>query len=391
MHPLTVGLVIANEDLRNDVRGCLRNAAARVVLDQEFPVETLQLKRLNLDLLLIDITPEGETLEETIRRIKMVSPGSMVAVVHNSPDPEVILGAMRAGADEFVLPPFEEKLASALQRVASQIAKREAASRPAGKVVGFVSAKGGCGASTVACHIASEFQRATQHDVLLADLDLESGLVGFLMKTATQYSILDAVKNVHRLDYSFWKGLVSNTRPRLDVMPGPSGLTISDPWDPTHFREVFRLVRSMYGWVLADLGRTLNPIALTVLDDLDEVYLVTTPSVTALYQAKLFIARITDVGFPRNQLRLILNRVPKRYELTSDDMQRSLGLPVYAELPDRPELDDAYAAGKLLGGNSDLGKAFSDLALKIAGMREEKARGWSSFFSTKKEPGFLGA
>ncbi len=391
MHPLTVGLVIANEDLRNDVRGCLRTAGVRVVLDQEFPVETLQLKRLSLDLVLLDINPEGEMIEETIRRVKTVSPASMVAVVHASPDPEVILGAMRAGADEFVLPPFEEKLSSALQRISAQISKREAANRPAGKVVGVVSAKGGCGASTVACHVASEFQRATQHDVLLADLDLESGLVGFLMKTTTQYSMLDAVKNVHRLDYSFWKGLVSNTRPRLDVMPCPGGLTISDPWDPTHFREVFRLVRSMYGWVIADLGRTLNPIALTVLDDLDEVFLVTTPSVTALYQAKLFISRITDIGFPRNQLRLIVNRVPKRYELTSDDMQRSLGVPVYAELPERPELDDAYAAGKLLGGSSDLGKAFGDLALKMAGMREEKAKSWSSFFSTKKEPGFMGA
>lgn len=390
MHPLTLGLVVPNEDLRNDVRGCLRNAGVRVVLDQEFPVETLQLKRLSMDLVLIDINPEGETLEETIRRIKAVSPQSMVAVVHNSPDPEVILGAMRAGADEFILPPFEEKLAAAIQRIAAQIAKREAAARPAGKVAGFVSAKGGCGASTVACHVAAEFQRSTQHDVLLADLDLESGLVGFLMKTATQYSVLDAIKNVHRLDYSFWKGLVSSTRPRLDVMPGPSGLTISDTWDPTHFREVFRLVRSMYGWVIADLGRTLNPILLTALDELDEVFLVTTPSVTALYQAKLFIQRITDMGFPRNQLRLVVNRVPKRHEFTLEDMQRSLGVPVYATLPERPELDDAYAAGKLLGGNSDLGKALCDLTLKMAGMREDKARIWSSFFNTKKEPGYLG-
>ncbi len=390
MHPLTLGLVIANEDLRNEVRGYLRNAGVRVVLDQEFPVETLQLKRLSMDLVLIDINPEGETIEEMIRRIKVVSPQSMVAVVHNSPDPDVILGAMRSGADEFILPPFGEKLASAIHRMAAQIAKREAAARPAGKVVGFVSAKGGCGASTVACHVASEFQRATQHDVLLADLDLESGLVGFLMKTATQYSVLDAIKNVHRLDYSFWKGLVSNTRPRLDVMPSPSGLTISDPWDPTHFREVFRQVRSMYGWVIADLGRTLNPILLSALDELDEVFLVTTPSVTALYQAKLFIQRITDVGFPRNQLRLIVNRVPRRHEFTPEDMQRSLGVPVYAELPERPELDDAYAAGKLLGGNSDLGKALADLTLKMAGMREEKPKSWSSFFGTKKEPSYLG-
>jgi pilus assembly protein CpaE len=390
MHLFKVGLAIANENLRDCVRGYLHTAGVRVVLDQEPPIETGQLKRFGLDLVLVDVNPEGGTVEETIRRIKTVSPGTMVAIVHESPDPEVILGAMRAGADEFVLPPFEEKLALALQRIAGQLSKREAANRPSGKVIGIVSAKGGCGASTVACHMAAELQRATRHDVLLADLDLESGLIGFLMKTANQYSILDAVKNIQRLDYSFWKGLVSNARPRLDVMPAPDGLVLSDTWNPTHFKDVFRLIRSMYGWVIADLGRTLNPIALTVLDDLDEVFLVATPSVAALYQAKLFINRITGIGFPLHQLRLVLNRVPKRCELTPDDLRRALGLSVYAELPERPELDAAYAEGKLLGATSDLGKALAGVAWKMAGIREEKTRSWS-FFSTKKEPGFLEA
>ena len=390
MEALTIGLAISDDELRQEAHACVRLLGVRVVLDQAQPVETLQLKRLNPDFLLIGAGVSGELLEEQVRRIKTVSPWIKVVVIHRSSDPEVILEAMRAGADEFISTPLGDRLREALGRFAEQIAQRELARRPAGKVVAFVSAQGGCGATTVACHLAAEFQRAKQQDILLADLDLESGLVAFLMKTATQFSVLDAVKNLYRLDHSFWKGLVSNGRPCLDVIASPSGLTISDVWNPAQMHDVFRLVRSLYGMVIVDLGRTLNPIALTLLDDLDELFLVSTPSITALYQAKRFIQRALDVGFPRRQLHLVLNRVPRLPDFQPEELERSLGLPVYAQLSDRPEeVEEVYRSGELLAPNSALGKQFSKLAMKVAGTREEKSKGFSSWFGARKaQPGY---
>jgi pilus assembly protein CpaE len=378
-------LAISDDELRQEVHACAQLQGIRVVLEQAHPVETLQLKRLNPDFLLIDAAPAGESLEDQVRRIKSVSPWVRVAVVHRSLDPEMILGAMRAGAEEFIPSPVADKLREALGRLSAQITQRDLANRPAGKVLGFVSAQGGCGATTVACHLAAEFQRAKQQGVLLADLDLESGLVAFLMKAATQFSVLDAVKNLHRLDQSFWKGLVSNGRPSLDVIPSPAGLTVSDVWNPAHLHEVFRLVRSFYGMVLVDLGRTLNAVALTLLGDLDELFLVSTPSITALYQAKRFIQRTLAVGFPRNQLHLVLNRVPKLPGFRPEELERSLGIPVYAELCDRPEeLEQVYSSGELLPPNSALGRQFSKLAMKMAGAPEGKPKGFTSWFGLKK-------
>jgi pilus assembly protein CpaE len=168
----------------------------------------------------------------------------------------------------------------------------------------------------------------------------------------------------------------------------------SDGTEVGQFRDVFRLIRSMYGWVIADLGRTLNPVTLAVLDDLDELYLVTTPSITALYQAKQFIRRMMEVGYSRQRLRLILNRVPKRHEFKSDDVQRSLGIAVFAELSDRLELDEAYTAGRLIAPESELGRQFSELALRVAGAQaagEKSKSGWGSLFGSKKaQPGYEG-
>ncbi len=80
-----------------------------------------------------------------------------------------------------------------------------AAPRAAGKAFGFISAKGGCGATTLVCHVAAELGRQNQK-VLLADLDLDAGMVAFITKTKAVYSILDAVNNLHRLDISLLEG-----------------------------------------------------------------------------------------------------------------------------------------------------------------------------------------
>ena len=282
MQTLTIGLAIADEELREEAHACVRLSGVRVALDQAHPVETLQLRRLNLDFLLMDENPGAESLEDQIRRVKAISPRVMVAVIHRSMDAAVILAALRAGAEEFIPFPIGDKLQQALGRLAAHLAGRIAANRPSGKVMGFVSAQGGCGATTVACHVAAEFQRTRKQDTLLADLDWESGLVGFLMKTATPFSVLDAAKNLHRLDHSYWKGLVANAMPRLDVIPAPNKRPASDALAPAQLQEVFKLLRSLYGTVIVDLGRTLNPTAVALLDDLEELYLVTTPSITAL-------------------------------------------------------------------------------------------------------------
>jgi Flp pilus assembly CpaE family ATPase len=46
--------------------------------------------------------------------------------------------------------------------------------------------------------------------VLLADLDLEAGIVRFLMRTKSPYSVMDALNSLQRLDQNYWNALISN-------------------------------------------------------------------------------------------------------------------------------------------------------------------------------------
>lgn len=139
---------------------------------------------------------------------------------------------------------------------------------------------------------------------------------------------------------------------------------------------MFQFLRTNYDWVVADLGRSLDPINFAVLDTVDEIYLVSTFDLPALHLGKQIIQRLLEAGFGRNQLRLILNRAPKRPDFTSGEVQKALGLPVFDMLPnDYPELYQAYSEGHLLPNTSELAKSLAGLASKITGVQpKEKAK-----------------
>ena len=93
--------------------------------------------------------------------------------------------------------------------------------RKLGKIYGFLSAKGGCGATTFACHVATAAASQMQKPVLLADLDFEAGLLRFILKAKPKYSMRDAIDNMHRMDSSYWNALVVRQANHLEFISAP--------------------------------------------------------------------------------------------------------------------------------------------------------------------------
>lgn len=142
---------------------------------------------------------------------------------------------------------------------------------------------------------------------------------------------------------------------------------------PEDFRHVLRFLRSSYDWTLVDLGRGLSMLSMTVLEELDECYLVSTLDIPSLHQAKSTIQALLDGGYGRDRLKLIINRWPKRADVSPDEIQTMLGLPVTAAVPeDYSSLYEAYADSRLASPKSNLGRSVGRLAVSLAGHVEEK-------------------
>ena len=375
MYPLTIGLAIENRELWEQAQGCLSDLPFRVIVEHQDVGDLSafldRLERMRPDVILVDISGWKEPLEALVASIRRASGDPMIIALNTSADAESILSSLRAGINEYLYPPLHDTLRKSLEkRSAERSRKGPGTTKGAGKSFGFLSAKGGCGATTIVCHVAAELGRQNQK-VLLTDLDLDAGMVGFITKTKAVYSILDAVNNLHRLDISYWKALVSNGVAGVEIMSSPLALASKRQPKDEQVRHVLAFARPHYDWTLADLGRSLSRMSMAALEELDEVCLVTTLEVPALHQSKQIVQTLLDSGYGKGRIRLILNRAPKRLEITSAELERMLGLPIFAMVPnDYPELYETYAEGRMLNRNSDLGRQIARLALRLANLEE---------------------
>ncbi|MBZ5619203.1 MAG: AAA family ATPase [Acidobacteriia bacterium] len=378
MYPLTIGLAIENRDMWEQVQACLTDLPFRIIVEHQDIGDISnfleRLERMRPDVVLVDISNWREPLEGLVGSIRNAISDPMIIALNTSADSDAILSSLRAGINEYLFPPLRESLRKALEkRSAERSRRRDINAKGAGKSFAFFSAKGGCGATTIVCHVAAELGRLNQK-VLLMDLDLDAGMIGFITKTKAVYSILDAVNNLHRLDISYWKALVSNGIPGVEIVASPLSLASKQQPKDDQVRQVLAFARPHYDWTLVDLGRSLSHLSMAALEEIDEVCLVTTLEVPALHQSKQIVQTLLDSGYGKGRIRLLLNRSPKRLDITPAELEKMLGLPIFAMIPnDYPELYETYAEGRMLNRNSDLGKQIARLASKLSGLEEEKS------------------
>jgi pilus assembly protein CpaE len=197
------------------------------------------------------------------------------------------------------------------------------------------------------------------------------------MNTKSTYSVTDALNNVARLDQSYWQALVSNGTPNLEILSGPGR---PKPVRHDNVRHVLSFVRTQYDWIVTDLGRGLSAGSLAALDGIDDTYLLTTLEVPALHYAKRVIETLLDTGYRRDRLHVVLNRAPKRSDITLQDLEGILGMPVWSVIPnDYLALQECAADRKLLSPNSYLGRHLTVLSQKIAGVEAPPKKKFSLF------------
>ena len=372
MRPLTSALILEKQNFRTQVLEAVKPLPIRIVLDQgafgAWHMVQDQLERLQPDVILMDLADQADESFFAIRQVRTLTRPPSVVVFHDNNDAQLILNAMRAGAAEFLTLPLERGvLSAALERISTLLPAGQTVKETRGRLIGFLSAKGGAGATTLICNIASFLRVATGKQVLLADLDMETGNVAFAMRATSQYSILEACRNISRLDLHYWKGLVSNGMPGLNILTAPADLQGVEPPQGVEIRQVLRFARTVHDFTMVDLPSRLNRMTLAVLEDVDQVFLITTADLPALHLANRTLRGLSDAGVPLGRVALLVNRISRRDQVTPEDIARNLNLPVYWSFPD--DFDAAtefYVKGSALQPQSDLGKAIRQFVHKIA-------------------------
>ncbi|HUQ95898.1 MAG TPA: response regulator, partial [Bryobacteraceae bacterium] len=339
-----------------------------------------RLKQGGVDVILLDLgLPDSNGLE-TFTRAKLQALGVPMILLSGDNHEQLALQMVQEGAQDYIVKGScnGNLLAKAIQYAIVRTAGR-GEQAPAGPnlgqatVIGVMGVKGGVGGTTIACNLAAELRRQTEKKTLLADLDLNSGTVSFLMGAESEYSVLDAIHNVDRLDQSFWEGLISPCSSGVDVLRSPSIPGAAEP-NADHLHLVLAMARKSYGWVVVDLGRP-SGFSLPLLDKVNELFLVTTTGIAALYEAKRSIDALRKMGFEGERLRVIVNQLTRTEEFSGNALGQLFGIPVYARFSAAAqELHDSCVQKRLPAVHSEFRVQMAGLARKMAGLQIEKPR-----------------
>jgi Flp pilus assembly CpaE family ATPase len=339
-----------------------------------------RLKQGNIDVIVLDLGLPDSTGAETFNSIKLQAARVPVILLTADRSEQLALQLVQAGAQDYLVKDScgGDTLAKAIQYAVMRSASRAADSLDSAPdqatIIGVMGVKGGVGSTTIACNLAVELRRQTDQKTLLADLDLDGGMVGFLMSAESDHTVLDAAANVDCLDAAFWGGLISHCRGELDVLRSPSLAGVAEP-DTDSLLRLLAALRKLYRWVVVDLARP-SRFSLPLLKKVTELFLVTSTDVPALYEAKRAIDGLRKAGVQGDRLRIIVNQVSSKQEISGTELDRLFGVPVYAKFSDAgQELHDACVQERLLGKNDAFRVRMASLARKVAGLQVEKPRG----------------
>jgi len=240
--------------------------------------------------------------------------------------------AMQAGARDY-LPDavVEAELLGALQRML-----RESHVSPGGggKLVAVMNAKGGSGATMLACNLAHQLS-ASGASTLLLDLDLQFGSVAHSLDIAPTHSHVEVMQQVEGLDSVALRGFCSHFSPTLHVLGGRSSdLCLAQDVHLEHLEALLQLARSSYDWVVVDLPRQIDHLTGVTLEQADHCYILLQQSLSHLKDASRLMQILrNDLGVQGNRLHVVVNRYSKTAPITLQDIGEALRCPDLQKLP----------------------------------------------------------
>lgn len=291
--------------------------------------------------------------------------------------PEFLINSMRAGVREVLPSPVTAPaLEAAVNRIAAKLSVAPAPRR--GKVLAFVPCKGGAGATFLATNLG--WQLAESKSVLLIDLNLQFGdALSFVHDGKAPSTLADVAQNMSRLDATLLAASTVKVTPNYSILAAPEDLAHAMEVKPEHVDAILALAVANYDFVILDVGRTLDTIAIKALDRAWRIFPVMQSSLPDLRNAARLLEAFRSLGYPPEKTELIINRFEKGGDIGIDQVQRAVGSVRLNTVPNSwREVTSSINHGDPLTRNgraNSVAKQLADFAQEISPTQEENRGG----------------
>ncbi|MBX9725724.1 MAG: hypothetical protein K2X09_00540 [Rickettsiales bacterium] len=288
--------------------------------------------------IVLDIGAHGhEVLEEIDALAQQCEPGTRVVAVGDTNDIDLFRAIIARGVMDYLpYPASSEAIVKALLTVvAAPVAAptpqapimQAPARNPNKRVILFMSAASGDGASTLALNTAYAMSQMSNGNTVLVDMDYQFGMVAKHLELQNQYGIGDLFDHPERgVDAVLIKRMVATYR-KLHVITSPADLRYLPVVNAESIRDLITTLSATYDNVIIDVPHVWLPWVATVAQQSTQLVLVAQLWLKSVSHASRMMRALRDIGVPAERVTAIINRSGAKFKeaIEPKDFERVCG------------------------------------------------------------------
>jgi pilus assembly protein CpaE len=336
-------------------------------------------------LLLVDISGIDLPLSQIHTLADVCEPGTTVVAIGDHNDVGLYRDLIDAGVSHYIVKPLTRELLTKALTPKVNSGDIGRSSLKLGKLVSVIGARGGVGATTLACNLAWHLANRQSRRVALVDLDLQHGDCGFLFNLNTAPGFRDALANPLRLDHLLLDRIMTQHGERLFVLGSEEPLHEHVQFTAPAIDALFSVLQSQFHYVVVDVPRSSAPAYRRAVEIADRRIIVVDQTMRAMRDASRLI-RLFNSGTPgiehsaEHRNIFVVNRIGEagNRSLSLKEIQSILKVQPTGLIPFLPSLmTPAAHAGEIAANKrGKFADAVGVLALELSG-RHQRRRWWS--------------
>lgn len=276
---------------------------------------------------------------------------------------------VRSGISEYiVLPASAQDIVTAI----TELYASDGAA-PIGRTVGFVSAKGGAGGSTVSHNVAWAIATTLRQDCLIVDMDLPFGTAGLNFNQDPPHGIADALLANQKVDQTMLDRLMSKAANHINLLTAPAMLDRTWDFQEREFEQVLEICQKTVPMIILDIPHVWSAWTRQTLASVDEVVIVAEPDLASLRNAKNLADVIKAMRPTDAAPKLIINKqgVPRRPEISAAEFASSVECSLIGQIGfDAALFGTAANNGQMIAevsSNNKINDVFNAIGMQVAG------------------------
>lgn len=368
-------VIITQQRAQFDWLASALEGTAEVVMSQQSELnDVLQLITMaSASIVFVPIRATGWMTDiQFIEGLMAASPTLACVAIGQSIDQERLLGAMRAGAKDFIT--FESRpseVAGLVRRLGERVPEIIENPMRQGSLVVMASERPVLQSSFHALHLAAAIQKTTpEARVLVVDIGVPFAEAQLLFGLEGQFSFIDTLRNLRRLDHTLVESAFPRHKSGVRVLSAPpEGINIPEITTSEMFLLVGTL-RSLFTHVVFNIcGLPMVDMTELLIGNANHVIFAMDQSITSCRAGLDFQARLKQIGVPIADTIVMVDHYLPKISPDSNAIAKSFGSDKVVELPAAAEVRlRAMNIGQLLfelAPQETLAKRYRDLAAMI--------------------------